>query len=245
MKKANGQCADQDDSEVAQSLLNAVWSEVEEGCKPVPPTFPREIFWLNGAPGAGKGTHTPTLMQHLGYGSPPIVISDLLKTPEARALIDAGQLVGDREVSTLLLRALRAPCHRDGVVVDGFPRTRTQAAFLRLLHGRLKLCYAKGTKRALPPRFHILVLFVDEEESVRRQMQRGQEALRAADGVRAVRSTDLDPGLARQRFRIFIEQTIEPLQALRGLFPYHIVNTTGTIEEVRQRIVAQLGCGGK
>ncbi|MDR2513354.1 MAG: nucleoside monophosphate kinase [Puniceicoccales bacterium] len=226
----------------SQALLDAVWPEVEARCVAGHSALPREVFWLNGAPGSGKGTHTSALMQHLGYRSSPVVTSDLLKTQAARALIDAGQLVGDREVSSIVLRALSEPHHREGVVVDGFPRTRIQAEFLRLLHARL---VAHRSQCGPPPRFHIFVLFVDEEESVRRQMQRGQETLRTSGGSQAVRKTDLDPELARQRFRVFMEQTIEPLRALRDLFPFHIVNTTGTIEEVRQRIVAQLGCCGK
>jgi hypothetical protein len=47
--------------------------------------FPREILWLGGAPGAGKGTNTAFIMKERHLTAKPIVVSDLLDSPEARA----------------------------------------------------------------------------------------------------------------------------------------------------------------
>jgi len=98
----------------AAELFAAVWGEIENDAAAAGTAlvFPKQIYWLNGAPGAGKGTHTGTLLRHLGFSTEPVVTSDLLKSPQARALIDAGKLVGDREVATLLLRRLLAPPRR-------------------------------------------------------------------------------------------------------------------------------------
>ncbi len=60
--------------------------------------FPKEIILLGGAPGAGKGTQTQFIMRARGLTCPPIVISDLLTTPEMERIKAQGGMVGDKEV---------------------------------------------------------------------------------------------------------------------------------------------------
>ncbi|MDR2429845.1 MAG: nucleoside monophosphate kinase [Puniceicoccales bacterium] len=232
---ANGEGARGVAAAGARAIFDGVWRELQEERGSAGLLFPGEIFWLNGAPGSGKGTNTEFIMRERRYEGVPIVVSDLLHDPRARRLMDAGGLVGDREVLALLLRKLLDPQFRAGAVVDGFPRTQTQVDFLRMFFGRL------NTLHSAVPRFHILVLFVDEEESVRRQLKRGREAL-ASGGAAAknVRKTDLDPGLARGRYRVFMEQTFAPLQTLRSIFACHLIEAHGSVDDVRRRIAAGL-----
>jgi len=42
----------------AQQFLADVWPQIEAVCNGKPPIFPKQLVWLNGAPGAGKGTNT-------------------------------------------------------------------------------------------------------------------------------------------------------------------------------------------
>ena len=98
----------------AQVIFDAVWSELEQAYGRSNLSFPRELFWLNGAPGAGKGTNTAFIMQYREYSSQPLVVSDLLQSAEARKRIDAGMLVGDREVIEIILRKLLEPEFRSG-----------------------------------------------------------------------------------------------------------------------------------
>ena len=39
--------------------------------------FPKEIMWLGGAPGSGKGTNTPFILRERGLTAPPLVISEV------------------------------------------------------------------------------------------------------------------------------------------------------------------------
>ena len=82
------------------------------------------ILIILGAPGAGKGTQTKFLMNARGLTCRPIVISELLVTPEAQKIKEQGGMVGDTEVVGILLRKLLEQDFRDGAVLDGFPRTR-------------------------------------------------------------------------------------------------------------------------
>ncbi|MGK0176664.1 MAG: adenylate kinase, partial [Lentimonas sp.] len=54
-----------DDLEVkdAQFIFNSVWIVLQDEFGEENLHFPKEIFWLNGAPGAGKGTNTEFIMQ--------------------------------------------------------------------------------------------------------------------------------------------------------------------------------------
>lgn len=237
----------------AQFIFQSVWTMLAEELGEENLRFPKEIFWLNGAPGAGKGTNTNFIMKFRDLTAPPVVVSSLLESPEARKKIDAGMLVGDREVIEIILRKLLEPVFQSGAVVDGFPRTKVQVECVKLLFNKLvalrnkyaDTLFAQYLKK---PHFHIVVLFVDEKESVKRQLYRGQQAQLHNDDVRAsgdgelmeVRPTDLDPAAALNRYRTFKEKTYGALKDLREIFFYHFINAHGTIAEVRERIDKEL-----
>jgi len=71
-----------------------------------------------------KGTNTDFIRKVRGIEAPPIVVSQLLDTPEARAVKARGGMVGDREVVGILLRKLLEPEQQNGALLDGFPRTK-------------------------------------------------------------------------------------------------------------------------
>src|SRR4051812_20672169 len=102
----------------AQLIFSSVWQRLEEEYKRENLRFPKEIILLGGAPGAGKGTNTAFITRARGLTCPPIVISALLDSPEAKALKDGGNMVGDREVVGLLLRRLLRKEYHDGAILD-------------------------------------------------------------------------------------------------------------------------------
>lgn len=92
---------------------------------------------LLGAPGAGKGTQADRLVE--AYGIAHISTGDILRaavkagTPlglEAKAYMDAGELVPDSLVIDLVKIRLQEDDAKDGFILDGFPRTSTQAVAL-------------------------------------------------------------------------------------------------------------------
>ena len=99
-----------------------------------------KIIVLMGAPGAGKGTQARLLQDRLHL--PQISTGDIFRalktadTPlaqEVRDIMKRGQLVPD-ELTTRLVkeRTAKDDC-KDGYILDGFPRTPTQAASLEEL----------------------------------------------------------------------------------------------------------------
>src|SRR5574340_1071766 len=123
--------------EQANTIFLSAWANIEERVESGKARLPREIIWLGGAPGAGKGTNTPFILRERGIAAPPIVTSDLLDSPEMRRIKDSGLLVGDADVVRLLLERLLEPQHTTGVVVDGFPRTEVQVECVKLFYQRM------------------------------------------------------------------------------------------------------------
>src|SRR3954463_5668590 len=237
----------------AYLIFDSAWRDIEADFGRENLRFPKEIILLGGAPGAGKGTNTAFIAKARGLTCGPVVISALLDSPEARRLKDAGNMVGDREVVGLLLRELMKPIYRDGVILDGFPRTNVQVECLKLLvdkmHGlRREFFNTPLSIHFRQPTVHIMVLFVDEKESIARQLKRGaqtrlhnDEVLRTGVGeLHEDRATDHDEALAQRRYRVFKEQTWDALQSLKEIFHYHFINAQGPIEEVEQNILREL-----
>ncbi len=232
-----------------QLIFSGVWADLKERHGAENLKFPREFIWLGGAPGAGKGTNTPFIARLRGIDAPPVVISNLLTSPRAVALKNAGKMVGDREVIGLLFDELLKPEYHDGVIVDGFPRTQVQVECLKLFyHAMLGL---HDDHRATPqarafrkPMFRIALLHVSEEVSVARQIKRGEELRRHNQMVRETgvgkpldeRVTDLDRELCRGRYRTYTESTYTALQSLRAIFHFHFIDAEGDLADVQRNI---------
>ena len=89
---------------------------------------------LLGAPGAGKGTQAKFITEK--FGIPQISTGDMLRaavkagTPlglELKKVMDAGQLVSDELIISLVKERIAQPDCANGCLFDGFPRTIPQA----------------------------------------------------------------------------------------------------------------------
>lgn len=207
--------------------------------------FPGEVIWLGGAPGAGKGTNTPFILEARGITAQPIVISDLLNSPRAKQIKAAGGLVGDEEVTFLILNRLLDREYEKGVVVDGFPRTKVQVECLKMFYDKMTVLREEFRERDFPrPLFRAVLLFVDEAVAVERQLYRGRVAQEnnhkvAVSGVgqqEEIRATDLDPEAARKRYQVFKETTFDALRSLRDIFHFRFIDAGQPLEEVQEEI---------
>jgi adenylate kinase len=230
----------------AQLIFSAVWFDLVEKFGREKLNFPREFIWLGGAPGAGKGTNTPFIAKARDITAPPIIISSLLTTPQAVAMKNSGQMVGDREVIGLLLQELLDPQYHDGVIVDGFPRTKVQVECLKLFYYAMLELHAEQRSHR-KPMFRIALLFVTEEVSVKRQLFRGEQIREHNRQVRESgigelldeRTTDLDPALCRKRYQQFKDTNFEALQSLRKIFHFHFIDAEGDLAEVQRNILRE------
>ena len=93
---------------------------------------------LLGLPGAGKGTQAQFLIAR--YGIPQISTGAMLRAEiaassalgkEAQKYMDEGNLVLDQLVIDMVKGRIAQPDCKSGFIIDGFPRTVTQAEVLR------------------------------------------------------------------------------------------------------------------
>jgi len=177
---------------------------------------------LLGAPGSGKGTQSQKLVAE--YGVPQIATGDLLRSAvadktelglKAKQAMDAGELVSDELVVGMIRERLNQPDAENGFILDGFPRSKSQAAELDKLLTELDR-----------PLQRVVHLQVDKEEIVQRLMSRG----RADDNEDTIRN----------RMDVFQEQT-QPLVNYyedRGLLV--AVKGVGEVDDIFARIKAAL-----
>lgn len=175
-----------------------------------------------GPPGSGKGTQAKLLAERLKI--PAISTGDMLRaavregTPlglQAKAVMEAGDLVSDDLMIGLIRERISAPDARPGFLLDGFPRTVEQAV---ALDGLLK-----GNEKRLST---VVNLSVPEAVLIDRLAGRSGQENRSDDR----RETVLE------RLRVYRQKT-EPLiefYRLRGLLMD--VDGVGEVSEIADRI---------
>ena len=173
-----------------------------------------------GAPGSGKGTQSDRLIEAFGlhHISTGEVLRDHISRGTelgriANSYISKGQLIPD----DLMIRVLEhlidsnEDYARDGVIFDGFPRTIPQAISLN------KLMADHGEKIAA-----VIGLEVDEDELIKRMLNRGKQTGRADDNLETITN----------RLKVYHNQT-SPLRDFyieQGI--YHAINGNGSVDSI-------------
>lgn len=112
---------------------------------------------LFGAPGVGKGTQAKEISNE--YGIPQISTGDMLREAvrkqtglgiKAKAIMEAGELVPDDLMLNLIRERISQPDCKNGLILDGFPRTIAQADGLRHLMQEMHLPYFTCIEISVP-----------------------------------------------------------------------------------------------
>lgn len=180
---------------------------------------------LFGPPGAGKGTQSEKLLEH--YGLTHLSTGDVFRYNiknetelglRAKSYIDQGELVPD-EVTINMVKDFIAKHFdsTDGFIFDGFPRTVEQGKALDNMLSEM------NTGIDL-----MVALEVDEEELVRRLLERGKVSGRADD-----QSEDT----IRNRFAEYNAKTAPLKEFYTEQGKYHSVKGMGSVEDIFNRLV--------
>lgn len=182
---------------------------------------------LFGAPGSGKGTQSAKLIDH--YGLYHISTGELLRDhirrgtelgKTADTYISKGQLIPDQLMIDILDDVLdKEASGKQGVVLDGFPRTIPQAEALK------KLLQKRGTD------LHAVIgLEVPEDELVNRMIARGKETGRADDNLETIKN----------RLDVYHNQTLPLRDYYTKEQKYLGINGSGIVDEIFHDIRRQL-----
>ena len=130
-----------------------------------------------GPPGAGKGTQSAMLLEkyelvHLSTGD--VFRSNIKGETElgilAKSYIDKGQLVPDEVTIAMVEDFLKTRPDAKGFIFDGFPRTISQGEALDTILSNLNTTIDT-----------VLALEVEEDELVKRLLERGKQSGRVDD----------------------------------------------------------------
>jgi adenylate kinase len=214
-------------------------------------------FILLGPPGAGKGTQASFITKK--FAIPQISTGDMLRAAikagtalglKAKEIMDAGQLVPDDVILGLVKSRIEQADCAGGFLFDGFPRTLAQADAMRT--AGLHIDY-------------VVEIAVPDEEIIQRMSGRRVHPAsgrtyhikfnppKIADkddltGEPLILRQDDQPDTVKERLRVYHAQT-QPLieyykkWAAQGDAdaPRHCaVSGTGTVEQIRDRVVAAI-----
>ena len=211
---------------------------------------------LLGPPGAGKGTQAAHICEK--FNIPQISTGDMLRAAvnagtkigiEAKKVIDAGNLVSDDIIISLVKERIESQDCNNGYLLDGFPRTITQADSLKLED--IKIDY-------------VLDVQVPDEDIVTRMSGRrvhlasgrtyhiafnppnleGKDDLTGEDLIQRV---DDDEDIVRGRLKIYNKKTeplvqyykADALDTNTGT-KFIAINGVGSLDEVKERITSAL-----
>jgi adenylate kinase len=183
-----------------------------------------------GPPGAGKGTQAARISEYLGV--PTISTGDIFRRniveqtdlgKQVKAIVDNGDYVPDELTNALVQDRLEQADAHGGFLLDGYPRTPDQVAYLD------GLLAANG--HVLDA---VLQLVADPEELVRRLTIRSGEQGRADDSEEAI----------RHRQDVYLRETQPLLEIFRERELLVEIDGLGSMDEVWHRISAALASRG-
>jgi len=213
---------------------------------------------LLGPPGVGKGTQARLLEAELGV--PQVASGDLLRAAvreksalglEAKGFMDRGALVPDELVLKLVDARLQQPDALKGFILDGFPRTVSQA---ETLEGMLE---ARGQKLD-----RVIAITAPDEELIKRisgrrtcrdcgamfhviyDPPRNMNLCNSCNGELYQRDDDAEDTV-RMRLQVYAASTrplLEHYQRLGLLAP---IDGVGRAEEIGKRVFDALGLPAK
>jgi adenylate kinase len=182
---------------------------------------------LFGPPGAGKGTQSEILLQR--YGLVHLSTGDIFRAnikgetdlgQQAKAFMDKGELVPDSLTISMLESEVVKHSGVKGFIFDGFPRTSAQAAALD--------AFLAGKSSSITC---MLALEVNEEELIKRLLNRATTSGRADDG---------DETIVRNRIAVYNRETSPVADYYRDQQKYRGIVGVGSVEEITQRLCSAL-----
>jgi adenylate kinase len=185
-----------------------------------------------GPPGAGKGTQATKIATRLGI--PQLSTGDMLREAvasrstsglRAKHIMDRGELVPDDVVLSVVTNRIDHSDTANGFILDGFPRTVTQAEALD------QELATRGIKLDA-----VLELEVDEGALLDRIRGRAEEAANNGERIRS----DDDPDVFKTRLDVYRAQTVPVTEYYRSHGLLNTVDGLQSIDVVTEELAAAL-----
>ena len=211
---------------------------------------------LLGPPGAGKGTQAAHICEK--FNIPQISTGDMLRAAvnagspvglEAKKTIDAGNLVPDELIISLVKERIHLPDCHNGYLLDGFPRTINQADALKSEGIKINYCVeVKVPDDDIVERMSGRRVHLSSGRTYHVKFNPPQVAGKDdITGGELIQRVDDNEAIVRGRLKIYHQQT-EPLvkyyrtdaNSPETGTKFIAINGVGTLEEVKDRISTAL-----
>jgi len=176
------------------------------------------VIILFGAPGVGKGTQAALLaerknIKHLSTGEAfrAAIREGTAMGKTAQEYVESGRLVPDEIVTGIVAETIAKPEYADGYILDGYPRTASQA------HALQEILTQQGTDVDI-----VVNIDVDNDEIINRMLLRGRK-----DDTREV---------IADRLAIYNNETAPLLAFFQERGKLHTIDGNAEVEEVYARI---------
>ena len=183
---------------------------------------------LFGPPGAGKGTQAQRIVD--AHGLIQLSTGDMLRAAiaagselglQAKSLMDEGKLVSDDVIIGMIANRMNDDDCKNGVILDGFPRTVAQAKALDVM-------FAAGNIQL----DQVIEIQVDEAALFARIENRATET----GGARS----DDTAEVLEQRLKVYHQNTAPVLPYYRDKGQLNVVDGMQSIDEVAAQIESLL-----
>lgn len=182
---------------------------------------------LLGPPGAGKGTQAKRLEEK--HGVKQLSTGEMLRAAvasgsaigqEAKAVMDAGQLVSDDIMVRMISERVDQPDCGKGFILDGFPRNVAQAKALDMMLAEKGLAID-----------HVIEFTVDEDAMIDRILKRAAEEGRSDDNEETL----------RKRMSVYREQTAPIIPYYRDKGALKTIDGMASMDAVTSDLETALG----
>ena len=200
---------------------------------------------LLGPQGSGKGTQARLLCDKYGFfyfESGAYLRKIASKYPEIAQMMNSGNLVPDKELTSYLTAYLDQENLYDDIIFDGFPRTLTQFNFLEVWLSE------KSVSIDL-----VFVLEISEEETLRRLSGRRvdpetgkiynlvtEPGLVDVDPQKLIQRDDDKPDAIKKRLEIYNTRTKELINEIEKKSKVFKINGEQEVEKIHEEIVRQI-----
>ncbi len=182
---------------------------------------------LFGPPGVGKGTQSQKLIEHFNLAY--LATGDILRTAvtnqtplgiEAQKFMNQGELVPDKIMIGMIERRMNSHKDKRGIILDGYPRTISQACTLETLLNK-----RKETITA------VIALVVPYDELVSRLINRG---------LTSGRTDDVNNDTIENRIQIYHEKTEPLIHYYSEQDKFFAINGVGKVDEITNRLIENI-----
>ena len=208
---------------------------------------------LFGAPGAGKGTQTGSLIDT--YHIPAIATGDMLRAQrrvgtalgeQVKSYMDRGELVPDNLMIDIIKERLQKPDAKNGFILDGFPRTVAQAEALDRKLDQLgrrvdAVIYLRVSRQVLIDRLsHRYSCRTCDAVYNFAPQQAGNLPRCSVDGGDLYQRPDDRPGIVAHRIDVFLTHTAPLIDYYTAQHKLENIDGQMSVDDVRADITRRL-----